>query len=146
MPFRVFLSAVLFSVIPWGAFGLLVILYIVNLGVYRSTSLGGWKVAAVAAYASIFAPSGYSKNHGHHSSIIQKQQLKGSLLRRSSGARGRTTAALTLSQPYSEVERAKINQESLLFRVRIGYGTFVITSVLLLVRLALFILIHNLLR
>ncbi len=125
--FRVFLAAVLFSNTPFAASGLLVALYLVNFLAYGLTFPGGWPVAVVAAYASFFSPSGYAKNHGHHSNVGQNRQLQ---FRNG----GKTSAALTVNQSFSEVERAKINQESLLVRVRMSHGLFALTSVLLLVR------------
>ncbi len=114
-----FLGAVLFCVTPFAAAGLCLSLYSVNFLAYGLTSPGGWPLAAVAAYASLFSPSGYSKSHGHHSSVIQEQERRGSLLRKRRGSNAggaRTAAAITLRENYSEVERAKINQESLVKR------------------------------
>ncbi len=133
---RVFVSAVLFSVAPVSATLLVLSVYVVNAVTYGLTLPGGWCVAAVAAYASLFSPAGHAKNHGHHSSVIQKQQQQyrsGSLLRRKSQADGKTRAAVTLHESYSEVERAKINQESLVVRVRLSHALFLVTSLLAMV-------------
>ncbi len=59
----------------------------------------------------------------------QQKHRTNSLLRRR--LEGHTIEAVTLSQSFSEVERAKINQESLLRKVLICHGFFAATSFLL---------------
>ena len=71
--------------------------------------------------------------------MIQERQINsvsggvgvtGSLKR---GGGARTVASMTLRESYSEVERAKINQESLLKKVKVSHGLFSLLSLLLLI-------------
>ena len=123
--FRTFVASALFAVMPWAAFGIVLAAYFINLMAFCCT---GQDVAMslVTAYASLFAPSGYAKEHGANAGIVAS--IKNHKTKHS----GKTLSTVSIKD-FSEVERAKINQESLFSRIRIVHGTFAALSVLVII-------------
>ena len=126
--FRVWVAAILFSAAPWIAFTLCVAIYVFNV-ISMTCGRYAWDVTILASYVSFFCPAGFSKNHGHHN--IQQPSLQ----RRMSFSEphGRTHSVRGLRDSTSEVERAKIIQESLYKRVKISLALHTLTSLLLLI-------------
>ena len=60
--FRIFLGSLLFAVTPYWAFGLIFILYLTHLIVYKSKG-HDWS-CVLYSYTSLVFPSGYTKNIG----------------------------------------------------------------------------------
>ncbi len=58
--------------------------------------------------------------------------IPGVSLKRSNSV-GHTSAAISMRESFSEVERAKINQESLFHQIKISHGLFTSVSILLLI-------------
>merc|ERR1719430_1636922 len=104
--FRVFVFSILFSSIPLAALGIIIVTYVVNLSVYKvlGESEEKWSFV-VYSYYSIFTPTGYATTLGN----IQSTKS-------------------TASVGISELERIKLNQESLLERVKVSYLVNVVLS------------------
>ena len=108
---RVFIISILFATVPGPAAGIVTVMYFIHLITYKAS--GGleenWN-CIIYSYYSIFTPSGYARWIGSAKST----KMNGSL-----GA--------------SEIERAKLNQDSLLKRVVVSYILYVSLSLALLV-------------
>ena len=108
---RVFVISVLFASLPGPATGILLVMYFVHLITYKvcGGSEETWN-CIIYSYYSIFTPAGYARYIGSAKSA----KINGSL-----GA--------------SEIERAKLNQDSLLKRVTVSYSLHTSLSIALLI-------------
>lgn len=116
----------MFAVAPLWSLLVVLLVYFSGLAVLKSTGQS-WE-SILYSYASLLSPSGYSKDHGEcfysaGTSVNAKYSYAGG-----GGGGGGDNSRHT-----SEVERARINQESLVCRIKISHGLFNVCSFLLLV-------------
>ena len=107
---RVFVISVLFASVPGPATGIILVMYFVYLITYKIVggSEENWN-CIIYSYYSMFTPAGYARWLGSAKST----NVNGSL-------------------GTSEVERAKLNQDSLLRRVKLAYILYVALSIAML--------------
>ncbi len=71
--FRVFIAAILFSVVPVGAATAAAVLAALAASICGATCDHNWDVALASGYASLFAPAGYVVNHIRHYWINEEE-------------------------------------------------------------------------
>ncbi len=121
--YRVFVCAVLFSTAPMWSVIITAVLYLTNLAVFKGTGQS-WE-SILFSYAHLLAPSGFAKGagDGFHSYTHHRRRFS-----YAGGDGGKAAPAVS-----SEVERAKINQEALIRRVKVSHILFTVTSVVIVV-------------
>ena len=101
--YRVFVCAILFSTAPWISLAVMSALYVVNTVLFKATG-ATWECLLFSS-AHLLSPSGFAKDagDGFHSQAYRTKRYS------YAGGDG------TSKEPsvFSEVERAKINQEHL---------------------------------
>ena len=104
---RVFVISILFASVPGPATGIIIVMYLVNLVTYKALSgpEENWN-CVIYSYYSIIPPTGYARFLGSAKSSS------------SNGSIG-----------LSEIERAKVNQDSLFRRVKISYALHIMLSI-----------------
>ena len=113
--FRIFVGSLLFAVTPYWTFGIVLLLYSVNLIVFKATG-HNW-TSVLYSYTSLVFPSGYTKLLGDSPNRNFQHVVS---LQRS-------------GQSTTEVKRARLNQEQLLKQCRISFGLFSLFNLMCLI-------------
>ena len=113
--FRIFIGSLLFAVTPYWTFGIVLLLYSVNLIVFKATG-HNW-TCVLYSYTSLVFPSGYTKLLGDAPNRNFQHVVS---LQRS----GHST---------TEVKRVRLNQEQLLKQCRISFGLFSLFNLMCLI-------------